>query len=281
MLIRYPDDEGKNFTGFDYPAGEQQVRLTDEAVTQIKLADKIQVIARLQSSADVIKLLLLSNALMHHAKRRETELILPYFPYARADRRFTLGDCIGVDVFRTLVDTMGYDKVVTLDIHSAVTKNLITTLFDNRDAQGFIDNILESHLRTRVLLPDAGSVSRYWDFSDSPKCEKKRDPATGKLSGFVVPDKEVFKDDLAILLVDDICDGGGTFIGIARELRAKGIEQPLYLYVTHGIFSQGFDRLGLHFEQIFTTNSFNFTYPAFEPLTKLTVFDCEPLLLGE
>jgi ribose-phosphate pyrophosphokinase len=58
-------------------------------------------------------------------------------------------------------------------------------------------------------------------------------------------------------VIDDLCDGGGTFIGIAQELRKAGITQPLYLYVSHGIFSKGLEVLFQHFDQIFTTNSFD------------------------
>lgn len=276
MLIRFPDDIRNLFNVFGYPAGEQQVRLTDKAVTQIKLADKIQVIARLHDTHDVVSLLLLSNALMHHAKRRETELILPYFPYARADRRFTLGDCFGLDVFRTLVDTMGYDSVVTLDVHSQVTKERITSAFVDTAPHNFIyEAKLVCPGDTLLLLPDKGAADRYFE-SGSLNCEKRRDPVTGKLSGFDVPKKECFKGYSSILIVDDICDGGGTFIGIAEELRKQGVTQPLYLYVTHGIFSQGFTKLSEHFEQIFTTNSFQKQYS----WSKVTVFDCEPLLLG-
>jgi ribose-phosphate pyrophosphokinase len=273
VLIRYPDDSGKLFEWFTYPAGEQQVRFTDEGVRQIKMSDKIQVIARITNSAHVVNLLLLSNALMHHAKRRETELILPYFPYARADRRFTDGDCWGLEMFRTLVDVMGYDKVKTLDVHSKVTEKRITSLFDNVDPSDFIDEALKRcTYRPQLLIPDAGAAERY---HGALFCEKKRDSVTGKLTGFKVPPKEAF-DGESILIVDDICDGGGTFIGIAEELRKQGVTQPLYLYVTHGVFSKGFDELNKHFEQIFTTNSFT----EWVGVDKLTTFDCEPLLLG-
>ena len=59
-----------------------------------------------------------------------------------------------------------------------------------------------------------------------------------------------------ILIVDDICDGGRTFIGLAEELKKKNAGD-LYLFVTHGIFSQGFSELKKHFKKIFSTNSFN------------------------
>ncbi len=56
-------------------------------------------------------------------------------------------------------------------------------------------------------------------------------------------------------IVDDICDGGRTFIELAKTLKEKGAEK-IYLYITHGIFSNGFGDLSTYFEHIYTTNSF-------------------------
>jgi len=57
------------------------------------------------------------------------------------------------------------------------------------------------------------------------------------------------------LIVDDICDGGGTFLGLGEELKKKNAG-PLFLAISHGIFSKGFDELVKVYEQIFTTDSF-------------------------
>ncbi len=85
------------------------------------------------------------------------------------------------------------------------------------------------------------------------KCEKHRNTSTGQLSGF-----EAYCDDLKgqpCIIVDDICDGGGTFLGIAEELKKKNAGD-LYLVVSHGIFSKGLKDLASTFNAIFTTNSF-------------------------
>jgi ribose-phosphate pyrophosphokinase len=91
-------------------------------------------------------------------------------------------------------------------------------------------------------------------------CEKIRDVKTGHLSGF-----SVFSDDLKgkdCLITDDICDGGGTFLGIADALRKKGAGW-VYLAVSHGIFSHGFEKLEAALDGIFTTDSFkDITHPA-------------------
>ena len=86
----------------------------------------------------------------------------------------------------------------------------------------------------------------------NPTSWRDRDVKTGKLKEFIVYANDIDNQDC--LIVDDICDGGGTFIGLAEELKKKGAGK-LYLAVTHGIFSKGFDGLDQYFEQIFTTNS--------------------------
>ena len=111
----------------------------------------------------------------------------------------------------------------------------------------------------QLVAPHAGANKKInklftetQGFANVIKCDKVRDTKTGALSGF-----EVFADDLGgkpCMIVDDICDGGRTFIGVAEALKQKNAGD-IYLFVTHGIFSQGLDGLSQVFKRIFTTNS--------------------------
>jgi ribose-phosphate pyrophosphokinase len=83
--------------------------------------------------------------------------------------------------------------------------------------------------------------------------DKVRDTKTGRISGTSVS-SELPK--LPILVVDDICDGGRTFVELGKAL-AEVSSQPRYLYVTHGIFSKGFEELDLYYERIFTAYNWN------------------------
>ncbi|MFY7909906.1 MAG: phosphoribosyltransferase family protein, partial [Emticicia sp.] len=113
----------------------------------------------------------------------------------------------------------------------------------------------------KLISPDGGAlkkiykVAEYLGGIEVVEASKSRDVKTGKLTGF-----KVYHDDLEgsdCLIVDDICDGGGTFIGLADELKKKN-SGKLYLAISHGIFSKGFDELSQCFTQIFTTNSFKY-----------------------
>ena len=110
-----------------------------------------------------------------------------------------------------------------------------------------------------MVSPDGGALKKIYKLSEALgglevlECSKSRDVKTGALSGF-----KVYADHLQgrdCLIVDDICDGGGTFVGLAEQLRAHGAGK-LYLAVSHGIFSKGFEGLKAVFERVFTTDSF-------------------------
>jgi len=94
-----------------------------------------------------------------------------------------------------------------------------------------------------VVIPDAGAAKKAYSWLDGRtvvQALKRRDVRTGALSGF-----EVLADDLGgrpCIIIDDICDGGGTFLGLAAELQ-KANAGPLTLAVTHGLFTKGTDRL--------------------------------------
>jgi len=255
------------FTSFRYPAGEMQLRLTDAGLAMAKDADEIDVIARIKTDEDIVSLAHLKSALDGANPVGAKNLRLAYLPYARADRRFLDGDCWGLGVFATLLNAMNFSTVFTLDTHSAVSSKLVNNLVNVLPVQYIRRaitrfSLLHGAKHLTILYPDEGARHRYGlplqignnvgvVHLHEKYCTKKRDPVTGKLSGFEVPDL----DSKYAMIVDDLCDGGGTFLGIADALDSS-TKDYLGLYVTHGIFSQGVDRLLEKFSNIYTTNSF-------------------------
>lgn len=274
MLITLGDRS--KYQKFDYPAGEMQVRILPHLVSEVESAKSITVVARIQAHADIIELALLRDCLGFN---KTCKLILPYLPYSRADRAFVPGDCQGLLVFGRLLFAMSWDTVVTLDAHSHLQAVACCQVQDVA-ATPFIMQAVEEFARSgvsdklTVLLPDAGAALRYKLPADvrglsitTLHCEKKRDAATGKFMGFTVPE---LPPTSPILIVDDICDGGGTFLGIAAEITGT---RPLGLYTTHSMYSQGQLKLRDKFCALYTTNSYNDAYPG------LQAFDCIPVLL--
>ncbi len=265
---------------FTYPAGETQVRLKHLAAPS---ADHVRIIARIKNGEDIVRLALLKSAV---DDGQYVDLVLPYLPYSRADRRFKPGDCLGLEVFGSLINSMGFSRVVTLDAHNGKKAVEYIHRLQDRSAMPLIRQAIyhfaKQHKsdRVTVLFPDQGARDRY---VLSPAlegnaeritlnvlhCEKKRDPLTGDLKGFEVPP---VPSRFPAIIIDDICDGGGTFTGIAAQLLHSG----LGLYVTHGIFSKGRELVCSYFDTVYTTNTID--QPEDAPVT---VLDAMPILLKD
>ena len=168
-------------------------------------------------------LLLLNDALRRVAgEGAAVTLRLPYLPYARQDRVTVAGEPLSVKVFCTLINAMKFDRVVVADPHSTVAPALLDRV-EIESAEGFLGQVLAlpELWRGVALAPDAGAHKRVLALGErfgAPVvcCAKLRNTATGKLSGARVLDEV---PDLPLLVVDDICDGGGTFVALAA-LRA-------------------------------------------------------------
>lgn len=252
---------------FFYPAGEMQVRIEPfSARRSVCEAAEIHIHARLRSMDDTMALLLLSDAVYGLNPRAIQVAFLPYLPYARADRRFVEGDCLGVDVFGRLLRWGSFIRV-SLDVHSVPAIEAAGVI--NASPLPLIEQAIFDFARrcatdcVTVLFPDEGASKRYALpmklVSHSVQielkhkyCSKRRNSATGALEGFDVP--RSIKETDAVLIVDDICDGGGTFNGIAKAIELE-VRPPMGLYVTHGIFSKGLEELLIHFRQIYTSDS--------------------------
>lgn len=263
------------YTTIQYPAGERQVRLNHDGIVTCKEATEIGITANIHNSDDIIDLALLVDA-VNRTKSRDcrVDLSLPYLPYARADRAFGEGDCGGLSVFSTILHGLDVNTVATLDVHSKVAIKEIPSII-NVGPEPFIESAISSFAvacdsrGVTVLFPDEGAANRYKIESfgsnvggynvSAVSCTKKRHQITGKLLGFTIPPLgDIVHDN--ILIVDDICDGGGTFNGIADLILRDYHRHSLGLYVTHGIFSAGFHQLNRRFLRIYCTDSMGIEY---------------------
>jgi ribose-phosphate pyrophosphokinase len=266
LTINIPGDRGKLYEVIHYPAGEIQTRLTPEGIRAC--ADKEEYVIVANPIPDIIELAQLKDALDAESTVFYRKLELPYLPYARADRRFVKGDSFGLAVFARLINSLHFDTVTTFDVHSACAEVHINNLL-NLDPIHHYDQLtdcikyLGGPNGVVLIAPDKGAKRRYDLESYGLQVlegEKVRDPKTGKLSGFKI-DKRVAEYPSG-LIVDDICDGGGTFIGLGQEIRKLNPKMNLGLYVSHGIFSQGTEKLYEIFNAVFISDfSFIGNYP--------------------
>lgn len=267
--IHMPEDKGVRYEEFRYPAGEVQVRLLDSELAKVAEADEIIVWARI-TTGDILALAMLKDAIegVNKGTAQNIVLVLPYLPYGRADRRFTLGDCNGLETFGRHIDQLGFSYVVTLDAHSPITRGTISNFYNVSPEILIRETIVTIQEPLTILLPDKGASRYNLKKLGYPivQCDKKRNSKTGAFEGFDVPRVETER----VLIVDDICDGGGTFLGIAEKL--PGFD--LNLYTTHGIYSKGLGPLSSSFKRVFCTDSF----PSLGNLYYATVLPCEPVI---
>lgn len=247
---------------FNFNGGETHIKLN----TNIYYSNINEVILthRIRNGNNIMEILIAHDALKLMGVKNFS-LVISYVPYARQDRKCEEGESFSLKVFARLINSMNFNKVYVVDSHSDVAVALIDNCI-NISNENYIHLTLNDLKKTNknllLVSPDAGAnkksnklMSAFPNYFDSIiKCDKRRDTKTGLIYGI-----EVFAGDLNktdCLIVDDICDGGATFINVAKELQNHNCGD-LYLFVTHGIFSKGFDELNKYYKKIYCTNSFS------------------------
>ncbi len=219
--------------------------------------DDVKVICSLTDANILMQLLQCANALEHRFAKKK-ELYIPYLMGARFDRVMQSGDSFDLQVVANLINSCGFEKVVLLDVHSDVATALI-----HRSVNVSNRFLVEKYAQNDAVLicPDAGAakkIKHYFDWNPNIKdvvyCIKSRELSTGKLTLKVLEAERCMGKNCVI--IDDICDGGATFLAIAEQIKPS----HLTLIVTHGIFSKGFEKLEKSFDEILVSDSFSSSY---------------------
>jgi len=245
-----------------FPDGAVWLKVTGELPASAQLM-RIRV-AAMRDMNDFMLLAQLVDAVRHVADIAVSHLQLAWLPWARQDRHMVAGDSFALKVFANQLNTLNFDKVFILDPHSDAAAAAI----NNCVAIPQETCLLQSETLRRAIAqgdlmlvaPDAGALKKIHNVAKATGAKnyailtKERDVASGNLTGFALVAGEVAGKDL--LIVDDLCDAGGTFIGSAQVLREAGA-RSVSLYVTHGIFSKGVENLlNNGIDAIYTTTSF-------------------------
>lgn len=248
-----PYGESIDYQLFTFNGGEPHIKITSSLFG----VEKIMITHRIRSFNDLGAILLAADALTRMGINH-LELFIPYMPAARQDRVMIPGEPLSVKVYANLINAVGFKKVRIFDAHSEVTGALIDA-YDGINNFYFVNKCIQNTKDYVLISPDGGALKKVYKLSSFlggipvVECSKQRDVATGVLKGF-----KVYADDLegkTCFLIDDICDGGGTFIGLAKALKEKNAGD-LNLIVSHGIFSKGFEELKQNYKHIYTTNAF-------------------------
>ncbi|HEV2957132.1 MAG TPA: ribose-phosphate pyrophosphokinase [Xanthobacteraceae bacterium] len=189
----------------------------------------------------LMELLIIIDALRRASARRITAVI-PYFGYARQDRKTGSRTPISAKLVANLITRAGADRVMTLDLHAAQIQGFFDIPADNLYASPVMVRDIRERFdlkRVAVVSPDVGGVVRARGLAkriDAPLAiiDKRRERAGESEVMHVIGDV----DGRTCILIDDIVDSGGTLVNAADALLENGATD-VYAYISHGVLSGG------------------------------------------
>ena len=201
------------------------------------------VIQSTSSPADshLMELLVMIDALRRGSASRITAVI-PYYGYARQDRKTGARSPITAKLVANLIETAGATRVLTLDLHAAQIQGFFEVPTDNLFARPVLMSVIKRHFQgcideCMIVSPDVGGVARARQYAahlgvDLAIIDKRRPKAGSSEVMNIIGDVK----DKHCILIDDIADSAGTMCNAADAMISKGAKS-VSAYVSHGVFS--------------------------------------------
>ncbi len=246
------DEKNILWKRFNFPSGEIHIEIDMSNFSQTYGGYGLLVYWDFEDCKEIIEVFFLCEELHHLG--HQVDLVIPYFPFSRQDRRMHSGDCFSLGHIASLINNFKYRKLFITDPNSEVTAALLknVNVMDQHDIfLNYFQNISDFFL----ISPDGGALKKIYklaervDAIEVVECSKRRDLSNGDITGTTV-----HKDDFEgkdCYIVDDICDGGRTFIEIAKILKKRNAGKVI-LMVSHGFFTKGLDVFDGLIDEIYT-----------------------------
>ena len=242
---------GKEIKQEHFSAGELKIKLFGNGRTRVDL------VWHYENDAEFFTV----ACIREYYATQECILYLPYLPHARMDRVKNPEDVFTLKTFAHLINSLNFERVYVWDAHSNVGPALIDRCHDVNALAWIQEAITQlGYAKNSICLffPDEGAQKRYGAmFPDYIQAFgiKKRNWETQKIEGYMIVGEENIKDKY-VLIIDDICSYGNTFVKAAEAIREAGAVD-VSLYITHceDAISKGDIFKNNIFENIFTTNS--------------------------
>lgn len=261
-----PENE-VTFKTWKFPVGEVGVQLTCLDQEIFKADSTFEIYWEFENNEEFFIVANLVDAL-RNANKNVGLIEIPYLPYSRQDRVCHSGESFALQVFLKMLDSINVKTVITTDLHSQVATKLVNKGSETPDYKMRLADIKQWRIAENLpefdwyVGPDKGSVSKLKLFTDdgsikrnSHYLEKTRTP-----EGIKIVDLTENKLSGKVCIVDDLIDGGGTFLASADVLRKQHPQiTELSLYVTHGFFTAGLDKLKEKFDNIYVHKLYNKT----------------------
>jgi ribose-phosphate pyrophosphokinase len=233
-----------------FPDGEVHITLGD-----IDHKDKVEVRCRITNAEELFILMQVGDILKRHAV--PFFISICYLMSMRMDRVMDFNRPFSLSIVCKVLDSLGADSISVFSPHSYECVRLLNTPnFGNYEFEipFRCENIAES-LNAQTVLPDKGAAGKFYYDEDTIFGKKTRDLATGKITSIGIENPWNIGDN-PLLVRDDLCDGGGTFVGIAKELRKYKPNAKLYIQVDHMVNPKGIKNLSENFDRVWFTNSY-------------------------
>ncbi|MFC5418801.1 ribose-phosphate pyrophosphokinase [Bosea eneae] len=232
----------------DVPLARAQVRRFADMEIFVEIQENVrgQDVFIIQSTSfptndHLMELLIITDALRRSSARRITAVI-PYFGYARQDRRASGRTPISAKLVANLITHAGVDRVLTLDLHAGQIQGFFDIPTDNLFGAPLMARDIKDRLdwkNAMVVSPDVGGVVRARALAKRIDAQlaivdKRRDrPGESEVMNIIGT-----VEGRSCILLDDIVDSGGTLVNAAEALLAQGAKE-VYAYITHGVLSGG------------------------------------------
>lgn len=233
-----------------FPDGEVQITLGE-----FSRKDNIEVRCRITNAEE----LFLVKQVFDILDRSEVvyDVFISYLMGMRMDRVMDFNRPFTLKIVADILKSSKARFFYVLEPHSSRTIDLLGITHEP-----VIEQLIPNELQDcQLVFPDAGAKERYesllyWEFAiDTIFCSKVRDIKTGKIFSIQVDNPEKLSDR-PMLIVDDLCDGGGTFVGVAEAIRAIKPDAKLNIKVIHMVNPKGIENLSKNFDHVWFTNSY-------------------------
>lgn len=259
------------YTLSKFPDGQQSIRIDTSSMYWSE--HEVLILSRMNSFLD-LEMIVASTQALRELGVKSISLSIPYFLGGRSDRKFETGGVNYIkSVISPIINLQGYNEVYVIDPHSDVIEACINNIkkinntFLVEKALKDWESIENRNKNIVLVSSDAGALKKIYGLVESLSngastypiiIGNKHRNKEGKITHTSVPDCEKYTNH-DYFIVDDICDGGRTFIEVAKVIKNE-IDKVngtgrIYLVVTHGIFSSGLLEISKYFDKVWTTNS--------------------------
>lgn len=235
-----------------FPDGEIQITLEE-----FSHKDEVNVRCRITNAEELFLLMQVSDILVRHGMRFSISIY--YLMGMRMDRVMSFNRPYTLKMVVHILDNLGAYGIYLFCPHSNTALDLFRYTSVAQINPDRLDNMVNTVFNDyQIVLPDAGAVERA-TINDVPKDivigEKVRNVTTGKIESIKIKNPEVL-DGRPLLIQDDLCDGGGTFIGLAQAIREINPKADINIVVCHMVNPKGIENLSKNFNHVWFTNSY-------------------------